>query len=402
MRLFFLLLILSTTAWAQDPVALFRRHYPAATLGPITDQAFCWDDNTGMTGAYRGDATQRLASVTKLFTTQLALEAYSPEKTWTTTIYRLGTRVHIAGGMDPWFEEEKIFALIQALKNEGVTRITELTFDGAFVFTDTAQSQHTPATFPLVQAALGRYFTASGAFTAVANQRRAAVAAFQKEEGINIPLPTSGIATVKIAPAHTNPLLNVAGVTIHRHTSRSLVTILKAMNIMSKNMVANMLWEQARRVKDPATTFTGSFKFHNGSGLPVINGETRLDNTASCQTILAMLRALETKIDKLGLEINDVVGVGTDFGSYRDRFLNDLNLKESIAAKTGTLKHTSALAGWIESDKPVRFVILNHTTASTQARAWQDRFLSTWQNGTSRPRGYIRSSVYPVDEAFFD
>lgn len=402
MRLLFILLIFSATAWAQDSVELLRRHYPAATLGPLNQQAFCWQDSTGASGAYRGEATQRLASVTKLFTTLLALEAYGPEKTWTTTVYRLGTRVHIAGGMDPWFEEEKIFALIQALKDQGVTRITELTFDGAFVFTDTAQSQHTPATFPLVQAALGRYFTASGALTAVANQRRAAVLAFQKEEGIDFTLPTSGIATTKIAPGHTNPLLNAPGVTVQRHTSRTLVTILKAMNIMSKNMVANMLWEQARRVKDPATTIAGSYKFHNGSGLPVISGETRLDNTATCQTILTMLKTLETKIQALGLEINDVVGVGTDFGSYRDRFLNDLNLKESIAAKTGTLKHTSALAGWIESDKPVRFVILNHTTASTQARAWQDRFLSAWQNGTSRPRGYIRSSVYPLDGAFFD
>ncbi len=402
MRLFFILLIFSATAWAQDPVELLRRHYPAATLGPLNQQAFCWEDSTGATGAYRGEATQRLASVTKLFTTLLALEAYGLEKTWTTTVYRLGTRVHIAGGMDPWFEEEKIFALIQALKDQGVTLITELTFDGAFVFTDTAQSQHTPATFPLVQAALGRYFTANGTFGATAKQRYAAVLAFQKEEGISLPLPTSGIATAKIAPGHTNPLLDVAGVTVQHHTSRPIATILKAMNIMSKNMVANLLWEQARGVKDPATTFTGSYKLHNGSGLPMINGQTRLDNTATCQTILTMLKTLEDKIISLGLEINDVVGVGTDFGSYRDRFLNDLNLKVSIAAKTGTLKHTSALAGWIESEKPVRFVILNHTTATPQARAWQDRFLSTWQNGTSRPRGYIRTSVYPVDGAFFD
>jgi D-alanyl-D-alanine carboxypeptidase/D-alanyl-D-alanine-endopeptidase (penicillin-binding protein 4) len=407
MRLLFIFLIFSATAWAQDPVALFRAHYPMQKLGPISEQAFCWQDSTGASGAYRGDSPQRLASVTKLFTTLLALEAFGADKTWTTTVYTLGTRVHIAGGMDPWFEEEKIFALIGALKEQGITGITELTFDGAFVFTDTAQTQHTPATFPLVQAALARYFTPSGALTATAKLRRDAVLAFQKEEGISVALPGTGIATVKIAPAHSNPLLNVAGVKIQTHTSRPISTILKAMNIMSKNMVANLLWEQARRVKDPTTTFAAlgiaakDYKFYTGSGLPVL-APSRVDNTATCNAILTMLNKLEEKILALNLEINDIVGVGTDFGSYRDRFLNDLNLKESIAAKTGTLKHSSAIAGWIESAQPTRFVLLNHTTATTEARAWQDRFLSRWQTNVARPRGYIRTSAYPVDAAFFN
>jgi D-alanyl-D-alanine carboxypeptidase/D-alanyl-D-alanine-endopeptidase (penicillin-binding protein 4) len=407
MRLLLLLLLVSANVWSQDPIALFRSHYPAQVLGPLVEQAFCWNDATGASGAYRGDSPQRLASVTKLFTTLLALEAFGTEKTWTTTVYTLGSRVHIAGGMDPWFEEEKIFALIGALKEQGITRITELTFDGAFVFTDTAQTQHTPATFALVQAALSRYFTASGALTATAKLRRDAILAFQKEEGISIALPATGIATVKIAPVQANPLLNLAGVKVQTHTSRPLPTILKAMNIMSKNMVANLLWEQARRVKDPATTFAAlgiaakDYKFHSGSGLPVLT-PSRVDNTATCNAILTMLKKLEEKILASNLEINDVVGVGTDFGSYRDRFLNDLNLKEAIAAKTGTLKHSSALAGWIESPNPTRFVILNHTTASSEARAWQDRFLSRWQSSVARPRGYVRTSVYPVDSAFFN
>jgi D-alanyl-D-alanine carboxypeptidase/D-alanyl-D-alanine-endopeptidase (penicillin-binding protein 4) len=407
MKWFLLSFIFSLNVWAQDPVALFRSHFPAQQLGPLNQQAFCWESANGA-GNYRGTSPQRLASVTKLFTTALALESFGPEKTWTTTVYRLGTKVHIAGGMDPWFEEEKIFSLIQALKDLGVTQISELTFDGAFVFTDTSQSQHTPATFTLTQAALARYFSASGNFAAYATGRRAAAAAFQNEEGVSAPLPTKGIATAKITPAHSNPLANLPGVTVHRHTSKPLVTILKAMNIMSKNMVAHMLWENSRRMKNPADVFSkmgiapSEYNFISGSGLPLINGQNRTDNVATCAAVLKLLTALESQLNKLGLEINQVVGVGTDFGSYRDRFLNDLALKEAVAAKTGTLRHSSALAGWIEAEVPVRFAILNHTTATTNARSWQDRFLSRWMNGQSRPRGYIRESVYPVDTNFFN
>src|SRR5690606_29618815 len=145
------------------------------------------------------------------------------------------------------------------------------------------------------------------------------------------------------------------------------------------------------------------FAFYSGSGLPVISGQNRSDNLATCHAVMKMLNGLEKKIAALNLSIEELVGVGTDLGSYKDRFLNDLTLKEAVAAKTGTLKHSSALAGWIAGEPAsVRFVILNHTTNTVPSRNWQDRFLSLWMKNITASRGYVRESIYPLDGAFFN
>ena len=400
-------LLFASIAWA-GPVELFKQQFATRTLGPLAEQAFCWENAAGEKGDYRGDKPQRLASVTKLFTTLLTLESLSADKTWTTTVWINGTRIHIAGSVDPWFEEEKILSLIQALKEKGITKISELTFDGAFVFTDTAQTRHTPASFALTKDALARYFTPTGALGAYAKERIKAAQEFQKEEGLALTLPSSGIATVKIAPVDKNPLMNLPGSTIHTHTSRPLHAILKAMNVMSKNMVANLLFEQSKRIKVPATVFTQygiaatEYVFHSGSGLPVFQGETRLDNTATCRSILTLLRGLEKRAQALNLDLESIIGVGTDLGSYKERFLNDQSLKEAIMAKTGTLKNSSSLAGWVSAASPTRFVILNHTANTMAARDWQDAFLAKWFNGGAQSRGYIRENIYPLEGAFFN
>ncbi|MBY0516540.1 MAG: D-alanyl-D-alanine carboxypeptidase [Bacteriovoracaceae bacterium] len=399
-------LLLSFKAWS-GPVELFKSQFPSS-LGPITNQAFCWENNQGEAGGYRNEAKQRLASLTKLFTTLSSLESLGPEKTWTTTVWINNDRVHIAGDFDPWFEEEKIFSLIENLKALGLTKIKELTFDSRFVFTDMPQGQHTPVSSTLVSNALIHYFNPTGKFGAIAKERLLSVKKFQEEEGINYSLPAAGIPTSNVKFVNVNPLMNLAGSSLHTHQSKPLVTILKAMNMMSKNMVANVLWEESKKVTDPLKVFAKygilptEITLNNGSGLPVISGQTRLDNLASCQSILKLLRALEIKASNLKLNIDEFVAVGTDLGSLKERFLNDLPLKESIAAKTGTLKNSSTLAGWIESAKPLRFVILNHVTETLKARDWQDQFLSKWISQTARPRNYSSEMIYPVDSNFFN
>lgn len=401
-------LILSTAnAWA-DPVALFKQNFPARSLGPLAEQAFCYEDDNGVKGDYRGQHLQRLASVTKLFTTLIALENISIDKTWTTEFWLKGDRLHIKGGLDPWFEEEKIFGLIADLQKLGVKKISQLSFDSQFVFTDTALSRHTLPSSAMTLEALKRYFNASGKLSPVALQRLKAVKDFQKEEHLSIPLPTSGIVTPLLTHSAQNPLQGQVGVKVLKHQSKPLPVILKAMNAMSKNMVSHLLFEQAgkvRALKDVLLKYKiqpAEYKFHNGSGLPVIQGESRVDNLATCFAILKLLSALEKRALELQVPLDELIAVGSDLGSFKDRFLTDLPLKDAVMAKTGTLKHSSSLAGWIEAPTPVKFAILNHTSATMPARNWQDSFLSRWMNGQALSRGYVRVNIYPVEGPFFN
>ncbi len=401
------LILATANAWA-DPVALFKQNFPARTLGPLTEQAFCYEDENGLKGDYRGQQMQRLASVTKLFTTLMALENISIDKSWTTEFWLKGDRLHIKGSLDPWFEEEKIFGLIADLQKLGIKKLSQVSFDSQFVFTDTALSRHTLPSSTMTLEALKRYFNPSGKLTSVAIQRLKAVKEFQQEESLSLPLPTTGMITTQIVFSSQNPLQGQTGVRVFKHQSVKLPVILKAMNAMSKNMVSHLIFDQANKVrslKDVLLKYKiqpTEYKFYNGSGLPVIQGESRVDNLSSCFAILKLLKALEKRASELSISLDEVVAVGSDLGSFKERFLLDLPLKDSVMAKTGTLKHSSSLAGWIEAAVPVKFAILNHTSATLTARSWQDGFLSKWMNGQALSRGYVRLNIYPLEGPFFN
>ncbi len=414
MKTLLALLFVCAHALAQDPAALFRRHFPAGSIGALSDQAFCAEDDRGSTWSYRPQAIQRIASVSKLFTTLAALDAWPADQRWGTRFTLAGTRLHISGSGDPWFEEEKVLGLIDALQKLGVTRLDEVTYDQWFLFTDAQPMSHATLTIAEVGAALSRYFTPSGGFGPGPRGALALARSTMAEHGVTHPLPVRGIPTVRVRHSATNPLANVPGAQILRHESRPLKDILKAMNVYSKNKVAQNVWAGATRNRAHAEVFTRhgipatEVVMRNGSGLAIMAGTAgRLENTATCRAVLRMLAALELIVRERGLTLEEVVGVGTDPGSYKERFLNDGAVKAAVIAKTGTLRNTSSLAGWIEGAAPFRFAILNQPTVAggaANARVFQDRLLSLWMReaGPALARAYTPLSVYPLEGDFLN
>lgn len=402
------LLLLTTFALAQDAAELFQQTFPTS-LGPLDQQAFCAENERDEHVAHRPHELQRIASVTKLFTTLLALESMALDQRWITTFTLADERLHIAGGDDPWFEEEKALALIDALKTLGVRRLKEITFDQALRFEDSNLQSYQVLTPTTVAQALRRYFTPSGKFTAQANANRAAAADIMREQGADFALPTSGIATARVRFSLTNPLVGTAGARTFTHTSRTLRDVLKGMNVYSKNKVAQNLWELALQrvaltdVLDKHQIPRDEVSLRNGSGLPFTSPQ-RFDNAASCAALLKLLRALEEKAQDLGVDRTSIIGLGVDLGTLQERFLDDLPLKQGIMAKTGTIRDASTLAGWISSDHDYRFAVLNQTASITNARSFQDRFMSLWmkQSGGTRPLVYSPISLYPLEGAFLD
>jgi serine-type D-Ala-D-Ala carboxypeptidase/endopeptidase (penicillin-binding protein 4) len=158
------------------------------------------------------------------------------------------------------------------------------------------------------------------------------------------------------------------------HQSLPLVEILKQMNIYSNNEMAQMLADLvggASEVARYATKITGvssqEIQLMNGSGLGV-------ENRISPRAVTKMLMAVDNLLQPNRLGVVDIFPVaGRDnLGTMQNRQIPD-----GTAIKTGTLNEVSALAGVIPlgSDRHIWFAIVNSGWQIEKFRQQQDRLL---------------------------
>jgi D-alanyl-D-alanine carboxypeptidase len=395
----------------ESPSAIAASTILNSRLGNSDAQSFCLQTNDGKLEGARVNQKQRIASVTKLFTSFVSLNTIPQDYRWQTTFTMAGSRLHISGGMDPWFEEEKMLALLAELKARGVTHLREVTFDENFWFEDGEPGTHHNLTPSETAANLALYFSKSGRLSANILARRAASEKEMSEDGLSIPLASSGIPTDEIHFSNNNPIQEAGAIQLV-HKSRTLLSTLKAMNVFSKNKVARNLWNFVATQKDPLQILSAAglpmdeLSLHNGSGLSTPSNEGRLDNEASCHAVMELLVALENLSHDWQLPLQNMVGVGIDPGGHlEDRFVAEPVVKNALIAKTGTLGNTSALAGWLLGRENVRFVLLNETRETLPARNAQDAFLiSLLHNdyGPARPLNYQPGSFFALEEKFFN
>ena len=157
------------------------------------------------------------------------------------------------------------------------------------------------------------------------------------------------------------------------HQSLPLVDILRQMNIYSNNEMAQML---ADIVGGAATKVEPSeIQLINGSGLGV-------ENKISPRAAAKMLMAIENLLKPYDLEVSDIFPVaGRDgVGTMENR-----DLPQGVAVKTGTLNQVSALAGAIpvSQDRKIWFAIINSGWQIKEFRQQQDKLLQNladrWQ-----------------------
>ncbi|HXH30889.1 MAG TPA: D-alanyl-D-alanine carboxypeptidase [Bacteriovoracaceae bacterium] len=402
--------LVSINSWAIDPgsltsdfIELSNRH----KVGLIKDQAFCYE-NDGATLGYQVDKLQRIASVTKLFTTLMVSETTDLRKTFTTRVYVGKDRLHIEGSRDPYFEEEKMLLLIQSLNKLGHRRFKQVSFNKDFKFYDVALESFLLITPNETRSRL-QYYLSPGSKTFIRNIWKG-ILKFSTEENVTLDPTLPALQADAVVLSEVNPLLS-ENPQVYVHTSRPLHQILKAMNVMSKNTVSQNVYDDAAKIKSftqlasqlqlPANTF----RIYNGSGLPIINRSGRLDNQATCRTVLVTVKRLTESLSKHGLRISDVAAVSgrKDLGTFRDRFHEDPQTNESVVAKTGTLKHTSSIAGLLFIDEKIPFSILNHSTNALAARKFQDLFISRFFQhlGSADPIEYQKISTFPVKSPDF-
>jgi D-alanyl-D-alanine carboxypeptidase/D-alanyl-D-alanine-endopeptidase (penicillin-binding protein 4) len=408
-KLFTLTFILTTQVGAQSGALTqeFKDQIQRSKLGPISEQAYCYSEN-GQIHGYQINKLQRIASLTKLFTTYLAAETLDLNQTFKTKIYIAKDHLHIEGGNDPYFEEDKLLILLKSLNDLGYKSFKKVTMSRSFLFYDLTLGSYKKVTPNESLQRLSFYFKSKNA--SGINQKWRAVKVFAQEEGIELTGMAPKITATLVSISDANPLLRENPI-IYVHESKPLHALIKAMNVQSKNYLSHNIYDAGSKIKSFGALMKSkgvaesSFKIYNGSGLPNINGQTRTDNLATCNTVLKVIDLLTEKLESHGLILSDVVAIngGKDLGSFRERFEKYPETHEAVLAKTGTLKHTSSLAGVLSSQTLKPFAILNHSTSPITSRNFQDKFVARMFDylGAAEPWDYEKISIFPWDGSYF-
>jgi D-alanyl-D-alanine carboxypeptidase len=177
------------------------------------------------------------------------------------------------------------------------------------------------------------------------------------------------------------------------HFSSPLSMHLKQVNIYSNNFYADRIFDQLggqnsfhKYLYEKFNINSRDTRFDTGSGL----GENR----TTCSTTLKVLESLKNFTLNSGLNLKDIISVaGSDSGTLKDRFKDSMSHR--VLAKTGTLRHTSTLAGFLGKDQTHIFAVFNHTYKTGKARKMQNKFIKFYSetNATTkfsyRPINYL-------------
>lgn len=362
----------------------------------VENQAYCYSNEKGEIEGMNLDARIRLASVSKLVTSLWSIEKLGIKKTFDTKLYIKNNNLHIEGSFDPFFGNEKMFFLISELNRLGYTSFDKITFDkNLMVFPD---AQYEADEYPNMSRTwhvklLNNYFNTDSWSNDYKNEYQNFK--YLAPNGKYLDAVTFKTAAVEFS--ETNPLLNEEDVKVLTLSSPPLYRYLKEVNVKSNNYVAETLFKYNGNVKAFDQYLFSKFNLtkdtmhlYTGSGLPYYDdNNVRLDNYSTCRSMVRVVKALKEEIEKQGLEIEDVVAVpGNDKGTFRNRIFPS-DYKNSFVAKTGTLMHTSTLAGMMNTQDGFSFFgIFNQSTDIQGSKAVQNEMVKAIMTEMGGPKAF--------------
>ena len=306
------------------------------------------------------------ASLTKVATTLAALETYDINHQFETFVGWQGTITNgvlqgdliVKGAYDPLFVWEEGIALGNTLQQLGIQEVT-----GSLVVVD--QFVMNFNTDPLASGELLKQAINSATWGWEVEQQYVTLPPGTPKPTVQIQGP------VKVASAA--PTIEQASGWLVRHKSLPLAVILKAMNIYSNNVMAEMIATLSGgpanlvKIAEKNGVPPGEISLINGSGL----GE---DNQLSARAVIVLMRAIQTRLQEENLNFADLFPVsGSDIGTLIDR-----TIPVNASVKTGSLAVVSALAGAFPTEQKglVWFAIINYGSGLETLRARQDSLLT--------------------------
>jgi D-alanyl-D-alanine carboxypeptidase/D-alanyl-D-alanine-endopeptidase (penicillin-binding protein 4) len=361
-----------------------------AGLGyPAQAQGIWLQEGNHVLAEHQGTTPLPAASLTKVATTLVALDTWGAQHQFVTIFSGTGPVQNgvlqgdllVQGDGDPFFVWEEAVAVGNALNQAGITRVTgNLLVTGTFAMNYELDPNTAGAL--LKQGLNPQLWNAE------------ATAQFQQ-------LPPGTVRPQVVIDGGIQPVASAASVPnakpIVRHRSMQLVSVLKAMNIYSNNVMSQMMADSlggapavAQKAAAIAQVPPQEIQLANGSGLGV-------DNRISPRAVTAMMLSIQRYLQEAQLNIGNLFPVmGRDIGTLKGR-----KMPNDAVVKTGTLNEVSSLAGVLPTrDRGlVWFSMINYGAGDIQIFHDQQDFLlerlqKNW--GVTAP---VPSGIRPSDRS---
>ena len=334
-----------------------------------------------------------IASVSKVYTSLMAVTSFNLEHKFFTQIYVTTAPggafdVHLQGSRDPYFNKFKMHMIISRLNEMKVTKIRNLTFDENVKYlheTDTSRGFRAGTAYvnPLILKADLEF--PSPKIVASELQQLTIILKSYKDSfklaaanGIKLfNNPSFKVLKISYLPStQFQPSANVQKIFV---ASQNVKTILKSFNWNSNNHAANQMFMAAGGESRFRQLYYRNFQqsendvvFVNGSGQNHdLTGHGRLYNEASCRNVLRTLHILDKAVKAQKAELQDIMSVvGEDKGStvggvtYSNPITNG-----AVVAKTGTVGTNIALAGVANTRSGRKYFTYNVELKSSISKA---------------------------------
>lgn len=325
----------------------------------------------GANGQISGDHIDQMfpiASLSKLMVSHWMIAEKGADYRFQTKIHLTSTDdglydLHLEGGMDPYFSNDRLQLLVSYLNSLNIKSLRNLTYDDYFFYIHNLDYLASSDAKPTKQ---WRTRTQKDLATTIANlnknlgrtQDRA-----KRHDKINI-LSNLTMTIQNISYLSREQFKATSMTKTFKIKSAPVVELLYNMNKFSNNHAAEYIFyalggtEKYPNFAQKSLGLTGQdLKLINGSGGPEIqkNG-TSLYNGASCRAVLTTLNALHEELKKSKLHLWDILataGVESDTtnpSSVTKNYDSSLT-RGSLVAKTGTVNQAVNLAGLISTDK---------------------------------------------------
>jgi|GEM_PF-2995832 D-alanyl-D-alanine carboxypeptidase/D-alanyl-D-alanine-endopeptidase (penicillin-binding protein 4) len=331
-----------------------------------------------------------IASVSKLVTSYWALKALGPQFQYSTGIYvqPVGSGhfdLHLRGSRDPYFGQEKLHYLISELNKRGLTQIRNMTFDENFLYLQHLDIENDPFADNAFEREANRWVWFNWHMHPITVRRtlielkkgllkdyeKTAAKALQNKIQF-FKNPKFQVKNLDFLSSHE--FLPKEGFLNFSVKSAQLVHLLKEMNRNSNNFAAVEIFNKsggeerfAQFIKNDLNLGPDAILFYEGSGNRV--SEMAKYNEASCRALLTIFKALDQTLNRLKLNLTNVISVIGEEGlvDIGTNISGDFTSQKGVA-KTGTIDVSISLGGVLNSKPEKIYFMINVKPRHPEAR----------------------------------